>query len=142
MCKGVSLNFTTAISAAILRFAFLLLPPVRVINGSADHYLCKAPAGSSWSTAGFGEFPGAESSPDSHTRLGSPGKAAPGPPPLGSVTNTPRELGAQLLPGPATFQLFHNRGNARRNPSELLLGPFPPRGLTFNRIYITNTALL
>lgn len=59
-----------------------------------------------------------------------------------SMTNTHREVGAraQLLPGPSTFQLFHNLGNVRRNQSEIL-GPFTPRGLTPNRIYITNTEL-
>lgn len=59
-----------------------------------------------------------------------------------SMTNTHREVRAraQLLPGPSTFQLFHNLGNVRRNQSEIL-GPFTPRGLTPNRIYITNTEL-
>lgn len=61
-------------------------------------------------------------------------------PTLVSMTNTHRELGAQLLPGPSTFQLFHNLGNVQRNQSEILR-PFTPRGLTFNRIYITNTEL-
>lgn len=40
-------------------------------------------------------------------------------PPLVSMTNTHRELRARLLPGPSTFQLFHNLGNAQRNPSEI-----------------------
>lgn len=61
-------------------------------------------------------------------------------PHLVSMTNAHRELGAQLLPGPSTFQLFHNLGNVQRNQSEILR-PFTPRGLTFNRIYITNTRL-
>lgn len=53
-------------------------------------------------------------------------------PHLVSKTNAHRELGAQLLPGPSTFQLFHNLGNVQGNQPEIL-GPFTPRGFDFSQ---------
>lgn len=41
MCKGGSLNFTTANPAAILGRKLFLLPSIHVINGLADNYLYK-----------------------------------------------------------------------------------------------------
>lgn len=130
MCKGGSLNFTTAISAGILGCELFFLPSIHVINGLADNYLYKCSCLKQLEHSTVWWIPSSRIQPLLPHTLGLPWKAVPGPPPtLVSMTNTHRELGARarLLPGPSTFQLFHNLGNVQGNRSEIL-GPFTPRG--------------